>query len=52
MIVEHPLWWTLSWACVGWYAAVTVYVAVKGAAEVAQMLRRLGKRREGPFPRE
>ena len=39
----HFFWWLLTMACVAWYSTVTVYVAVKGAADIRNMLERLGK---------
>jgi hypothetical protein len=29
-------------ACVIWYSTITVYVAIKGAGDIKQMLARLG----------
>ena len=29
-------------ACVAWYSTVTVYVAIKGIADIRNMLARLG----------
>jgi hypothetical protein len=50
----HPFWWLLSWACVAWYSAITIYVAIRGARDVRTMLRRLADRdrREGRAPRD
>ena len=28
-------------ACVGWYSTVTIYVAIKGSADIKHMLARL-----------
>jgi hypothetical protein len=33
-------------ACVVWYSTVTVYVAIKGASDIRNMLARLGKDRK------
>lgn len=41
----HPLWLTLVVACVVWYSTITLYVAVKGARDIRQMLRDLKERR-------
>ncbi|MFI5183697.1 MAG: hypothetical protein ACHQNV_04805 [Vicinamibacteria bacterium] len=41
------VWWLLSWACVVWYSTLTVYVAVKGFADIRRMLKRL---RDGQTP--
>jgi len=32
-------------ACVVWYSTITVYVAIKGASDIKNMLARLGKKR-------
>lgn len=37
----EPFWRLLTYACLAWYATVTVYVAVLGATDVRTMLRRL-----------
>lgn len=38
---EHWFWWTLTAASLVWYIAVTGYVAVRGAFDIQDMLRRL-----------
>ena len=42
---KHLFWWALSMACVVWYSTITVYVAIKGAGDIRNMLARLGKNR-------
>jgi hypothetical protein len=42
---EHFFWWLLTIACVVWYSTITVYVSVKGVADIHDMLRRLSLRR-------
>ena len=42
MIGEHFVWWLLTMTCVAWYCTITLYVAVRGFADIKQMLRRLG----------
>ncbi len=37
----HWFWWILAMACVVWYSTITVYVAIKGAADIKHMLARL-----------
>jgi hypothetical protein len=37
-------WWLLTMAAVAWYSTVTVYVAIRGAADIRGMFRRLGRR--------
>ena len=34
-------WLVLSLACIGWYLVVLGYVAVKGGADIREMLQRL-----------
>jgi hypothetical protein len=38
--------WTIFWtimmvACMVWYSTITIYVAIKGAADIKTMLKRL-----------
>jgi hypothetical protein len=40
---EHWFWGGLTIACVLWYSTITIYVAVKGAIDIKQMLVRLGE---------
>ena len=42
---EHFFWWLLTIACVVWYSTITIYVSVKGVADIHDMLRRLSLRR-------
>jgi hypothetical protein len=35
------LWLLLSLACIGWYLVVLVYVAIRGGADIKDMLKRL-----------
>ena len=39
--MAHWFWWLMSMACVVWYSTITVYVAIKGAADIKRMLARL-----------
>ena len=39
-MIKH-FWLLLSLACIGWYIAVLGYVAVKGGADIKQMLKKL-----------
>jgi hypothetical protein len=41
MIAEHPFWWILVMACVAWYSTITIYVAIRGAADIKTMLTSL-----------
>jgi len=43
---EHILWWLLTMACVVWYSTITIYVSVKGVADIRDMLRRLSLRQQ------
>lgn len=38
---NHWFWWALTMACVIWYSTITVYVAIKGAGDIKNMLARL-----------
>ena len=49
MIGEHWFWWLVTLAVLVWYSTVTIYVAVKGALDIRQMLRQL---REGEKERD
>ena len=40
---NHWFWWALTMACVIWYSTITVYVAIKGASDIRNMLARLGR---------
>ena len=40
-MTNHWFWWLLTMVCVVWYSTVTVYVSIKGAADIKQMLARL-----------
>jgi hypothetical protein len=41
MIGEHWFWGSLTIACVVWYSTITIYVAIKGAGDIKEMLARL-----------
>lgn len=40
-------WFILTGAALLWYGSVTIYVAIKGAADIRHMLARLSKRDAG-----
>jgi hypothetical protein len=40
-IMIKLFWLGLSLACIGWYLIVLGYVAVKGGADIKEMLKRL-----------
>jgi hypothetical protein len=43
MMDGHWFWGLLTIACVVWYSTVTIYVAIKGAFDIKEMLTSLGK---------
>jgi hypothetical protein len=40
-LTEHWFWWLVTMTCVVWYSTITLYVTVKGAADIKGMLKRL-----------
>lgn len=44
---EHGFWFLLTWVCVVWYSTITVYVAIKGAFDIREMLQRLRQKDRG-----
>jgi hypothetical protein len=47
--MSETFWRLLTWACVAWYSTLTLYVAVKGLADIKKMLSRLRRpEAEGP----
>ena len=43
-LATHPFWILLSLVCLVWYSTITIYIAVKGAFDVREMLQRLRDR--------
>ena len=43
MLTNHPFWGLLTLAVLVWYSTITVYVAIRGVADIKQMLRKLKK---------
>jgi len=43
---NHWFWWALTVLCLIWYSTITVYVAIKGASDIRNMLARLDTERE------
>jgi hypothetical protein len=41
---EHLFWWLLTMACVVWYSTITIYVSMKGIADIRDMLKRISLR--------
>jgi hypothetical protein len=54
MMPKHWFWWLITSACVIWYSTITIYVAIKGGADIKHMLARLDatKRREAAEGRD
>lgn len=42
-MTEHWIWWTLTLMCITWYSTITIYVAIRGAADIKGMLGRLSE---------
>jgi hypothetical protein len=40
----HSIWFLIITACVVWYSTITIYVAIKGRADIRDMLRDLRDR--------
>lgn len=40
----HWFWFLLTALAVLWYSSVTIYVAIRGAADIRRMLKRLQER--------
>jgi hypothetical protein len=49
-IAEHWFWWLVTMACVVWYSTITLYVTVKGTADIKGMLKRLGALQDAEAP--
>ncbi len=41
MLKNHWFWAATTLVCLAWYSTITVYVAIKGATDIRNMLRRL-----------
>lgn len=41
MLKDHWFWGALTLVCLIWYSTITIYVAIKGARDIQNMLRRL-----------
>ena len=49
----HGFWFLLLWVCIVWYSTITIYVSIRGAYDIRQMLRDLkarGARPNGDSP--
>lgn len=45
-MTSHWFWGALTLACVIWYSTITIYVAIKGASDIKNMLARLGAEKD------
>lgn len=41
MLTNHPFWGLLTLAVLVWYSTVTIYVGVRGVADIKSMLHKL-----------
>ncbi|MBA3482723.1 MAG: hypothetical protein H0T51_12990 [Pirellulales bacterium] len=41
--MSHLFWLIITIACLAWYSTITIYVAVKGASDIAAMLKSLSQ---------
>jgi hypothetical protein len=48
MLKDHWFWGATTIVCLAWYSTVTVYVAIKGVADIRGMLRRLSDADQAP----
>mgnify|MGYP007059384679 CR=1 FL=1 len=39
-MTTHWFWLILTTACIGWYAVMTFYVAIRGVSDIAHLLER------------
>jgi hypothetical protein len=46
MNLAERIWWLLTMAAVLWYLTVTVYVSIRGALDIRNMLARLEEQRK------
>ncbi len=40
---SHWFWHALAWSVVLWYSTITIWVAIRGALDIREMVRRLDK---------
>lgn len=43
MLQNHWFWGGLTIICLVWYSTITIYVAIKGASDIREMLQRLSR---------
>ncbi len=46
MLEDHWFWGAVTLVCLTWYSTITIYVAIKGARDIRNMLRRLSDSQE------
>ena len=46
MLKDHWFWGATTIVCLAWYSTITIYVAIKGAADIRNMLRKLSNNPE------
>lgn len=46
-MAHHWFWLLITAACVIWYSTITIYVAIKGARDIKNMLARLDATNKG-----
>lgn len=46
LFTNHPFWGILTLAVLVWYSTITVYVAIRGFADIKEMLRSLKENQE------
>jgi len=46
MLKDHWFWGAVTLVCLTWYSTVTIYVAIKGARDIQNMLRRFSDSQE------
>jgi len=46
MLRNHWFWGAVTLVCLTWYSTITIYVAIRGARDIQNMLRRLSDSRE------
>jgi hypothetical protein len=50
MLKDHWFWGATTIACLAWYSTITIYVAIRGAADIRGMLARLSSAENGSAP--
>ena len=52
MLTHHPFWGAMTIAVLAWYSTITVYVSIRGALNIKDMLQRLKDGQETHDPCE